>query len=87
MIIGFRTKSLLKDFLYQILQYENEKTKAQKNSESSGLPLTLPSELELETEPPNLLVRGRAPEAWGLRKQSLAGFAFGQGTKKTEKEK
>jgi hypothetical protein len=60
-IIGFRTKSLLKDFLYQILQYENEKTKAQKNSESSGLPLTLPSELKLETEPPNSLVRGPAP--------------------------
>lgn len=59
--MGFRTKSLLKDFLYQILQYENEKTKAQKNSESSGLPLTLPSELELETEPPNSLVRGPAP--------------------------
>lgn len=61
MIIGFRTESLLKDFLYQILQYENEKTKAQKNSESSGLPLTFPSGLELETEPPNLLVRGPVP--------------------------
>ena len=60
-IIGFRTKSLLKDFVYQILQYENEKPKAQKNSESSGLPLTLSSGLELETEPPNLLVRAPAP--------------------------
>lgn len=61
MIIGFRTESLLKDFVYQILQYENEKTKAQENSESSGLPLSLPSGLELETEPPNVLVRGPAP--------------------------
>lgn len=28
-------------------------------------------------------IRGRAPGAWGIRKQSPAGFAFGQGTKKT----
>lgn len=35
MIIVFRTKRLLQDFLYQILQFADEKTEAQKSSEAS----------------------------------------------------
>lgn len=38
MIIVFRTKRLLQDFLYQILQFADEKTEAQKSSESSKVP-------------------------------------------------